>query len=306
MSNFKLKSISLLRNRNFILSLALALGLLLGQGAHWTEKLVIPALAFVMMLSTTSVTVSLFRSPRAWLVPLFASVVMNFVVLGGVILLLSGLLILEESIRIGFVILAAVPPAVAVIPFTSFLKGDVNFSLRGTLSCYLGALIITPLILTIFLGSGFEYQSRLVIIMVELIIIPLILSRILLYTGVASRIASVKGSLVNWSFFLVFYTIVGMNREVFLNQPVSLIPAIVIVATTTFLLGYTIERVGKYFRIDQKIVTSIILLSTSKNAGFAAGLALALFNEQAAIPSTIKTIFMLSYIILLDLRRRQR
>jgi len=298
------KAIELLRNRNFILSLAIVLGLLLDQGTYLTEKLVIPALAFIMMLSTTSVTENLFRSPRQWVIPFLTSIIMNFVVLGGIILILSELLMLEETFRIGFIILAAVPPAVAVIPFTSILNGDTKFSLIGTLSCYLGALIITPLLLTLFLGSGFDYQSRLLITMVELIIIPLLFSRILLYTGVASRIASIKGSLVNWSFFVVIYTIVGVNREVFLNQPVSLIPVIVISATITFLLGYVIERVGKFLRIDPKRVTSIILFGTSKNAGFAAGLALALFNEQVAIPSTIKTIFMLSYIILLDLKRR--
>jgi BASS family bile acid:Na+ symporter len=284
------KTIELLRNRNFILSLAIVLGLLLDQGTYLTEKLVIPALAFIMMLSTTSVTENLFRSPRQWVIPFLTSIIMNFVVLGGLILILSELLMLEETFRIGFIILAAVPPAVAVIPFTSILN--------------LGALIITPLLLTLFLGSGFDYQSRLLITMVELIIIPLIFSRILLYTGVASRIASIKGSLVNWSFFVVIYTIVGVNREVFLNQPVSLIPVIVISATITFLLGYVIENVGKFLRIDPKRVTSLILFGTSKNAGFAAGLALALFNEQVAIPSTIKTIFMLSYIILLDLKRR--
>jgi hypothetical protein len=47
----------------------------------------------------------------------------------------------------------------------------------------------------------------------------------------------------------------------------------------------------------------MILLGTSKNAGFAAGLALTLFNKQTAVPSTVQTIFMLSYIIFLDLKK---
>jgi len=142
--------------------------------------------------------------------------------------------------------------------------------------------------------------------MVELIIIPLILSRILLYTSVASRIATVKGSLINWSFFIVVYTVVGLNRKVFISRPLSLIPAAIITVMITFLLGFVIERIAQFLRIDPKIVISMILLGTSKNAGFAAGLALALFDEQTAIPSTIKTIFMLSYIILLDLKKRKQ
>jgi BASS family bile acid:Na+ symporter len=299
---FKLKA--LFRNRNFILSMALALGLLLGQGAHWTEKLVLPALAFVMMLSTTSVTGSLFRSPRKLLVPILAGISINYVVLGGSILILSGLLVLEEPFKIGFIILAAVPPAVGVIPFTGFLDGDVEFSLIGCLACYLGAFIVTPLIFLTFLGLSAGFQVKLFITMAEVIIIPLVLSRILVYTRVASRIATVKGSLINWSFFLVVYTVVGLNREVFLSQPSSLIPAAAVTVATTFLLGYLIERAGRILRVDSKRVISMVLLGTSKNAGFAAGLALVLFGKQTAIPSTVQTVFMLSYVIFLDLKKR--
>lgn len=294
----------LLLNRNLILSLALALGLLLGEGAQWTEQLVLPALAFVMMLSTTSITRSLFRSPATWPAPVLGGLAMNYAVLGGLMLILSALTILEESLRIGFVILAAVPPAVAVIPFTNFLNGDAEFSLIGTLACYLGAFIITPLIFLSLIGTGLGYQGELLTIMIELIIIPLALSRLLHYTGVAFRIEPIKGSLINWSFFIVVYTVVGLNREVFLDNPSSLIPVAAIAVASTFLLGYVIEGIGRLLRIDPKRVTSIVLLGTLKNAGFAAGIALTIFDEQTSVPSTITTIFMLSYFILLDFKKR--
>ena len=298
--------ISLLRDRNFILSLALALGFLLGQGAQWTEKLVLPALAFVMMLSTTSVTGSLFRSPRALLAPLLTSVTMTYLMLGGLIILLSSLFVPEGSLRIGFIILAAVPPAVGVIPFTGFLDGDVEFSVIGCLACYLGAFIATPLILLALLGLSAGFQVKLITTMFQLIIIPLVLSRVLVYTSIASRIAPVKGTLLNWSFFLVVYTVVGLNRGVFLSQPSSLIPAAAITVVTTFLFGYIIEKAGQLLRIDPKKIISMVLLGTSKNAGFAAGLALTLFSRQTAIPSTIQTISMLSYVIFLDLKMRRQ
>jgi BASS family bile acid:Na+ symporter len=299
------KLVGLFRDRNFILSLALALGFLLGQGAQWTEKVVLPLLAFVMMLSTTSVTGSLFRSPSRLLAPILAGVTMNYVVLGGLILLLSGLLVPEGPLRIGFIVLASVPPAVGVIPFTGFLDGDVEFSLIGCLSCYLGAFVVTPLILFSLLGLSAGFQVKLFTTLVQLIIIPLALSRILVYTGVASRIASVRGTLINWSFFLVVYTVVGLNRGAFLSRPSSLIPGVVITATTTYLLGYAIDRAGRFLKVDPKKVVSMVLLGTSKNAGFAAGLALTLFGRQTAIPSTIQTILMLSYVIFLDLKARR-
>jgi len=57
-----------------------------------------------------------------------------------------------------------------------------------------------------------------------------------------------------------------------------LIPAVAIIVAITFVLGYVIERIGRLIRIDPKKVTSIVLLGTTKNVGFAAGLALALFD----------------------------
>lgn len=298
--------ISLLRDRNFILTLALALGFIVGQGAQLTSNLVLPALAFVMMLSTTSVTGNLFRSPKTLFAPIFAGIALNYVVLGGLKILLGTLFLPEGPLRTGFIILAAVPPAVGVIPFTGFLDGDVDFSLIGLLTCYLGAFVATPLILFTFLGLSAGFQVTLFTTMFQLIIIPLVLSRILVYTGVASKIAPIKGTLLNWSFFLVVYTVVGLNREVFLSQPSSLIPAAAITFVTTFLLGYLIERVGRMLRIDSKKIISLVLLGTSKNAGFAAGLALILFSRQSAIPSTLQTITMLSYIIFLDLKLRRK
>jgi BASS family bile acid:Na+ symporter len=120
---------------------------------------------------------------------------------------------------------------------------------------------------------------------------------------VATRIATVRGPLINWSFFLVVYTVVGLNREVFLSQPLSLIPAATITVVTTFLLGNVIEKVGRILRINPKRVISMVLLGTSKNAGFAAGLALTLFGKQMAVPSTVATVLMLAYVIFLDLRK---
>jgi BASS family bile acid:Na+ symporter len=300
------KLVGILRNRNFILSLAMALGLLLGQGAQWTQRLVIPLLAFVMMMSTLGVRGELFRSPRAWLRPLLGGVAMNYVLLGSLILLLSGLLPLEEHLRTGFVVLASVPPAVGVIPFTGFLEGDVEFSFMATLGCYLGAFVATPLLFSTLLGFGGGLQVSLLTTMVEVIILPLILSRALVRTGVASRMNALRGPLTNWSFFLIVYTVVGLNREVFLSRPLSLAPAAAITVTTTLLLGYAVERAGGLLRIEPGKVTSLVLLGTSKNAGFAAGLALTLFGRQAAIPSAIQTVFMLSQVILLDLRRRRQ
>jgi len=294
----------LLRNRNTIMILALAAGLLWGKGAQWTEKITLPALAIVMTLSVTGVTGNTFRSFRTLIAPIIIGIVMNYMVLGGVILGLSKLFIHDEALWSGFVILAAVPPAVAVIPFTVFLKGDTEFSLIGTLGAYLGALIITPLMALIFIGASFIDPLKLITIIIELILAPILFSRLLIMTGIARLIEPIKGDITNWSFFLVSYTIVGLNQQVFLTQPLSLFPVAMISVASTFVLGWIIELFGKIAHLDKKKTVSIVLLGTLKNYGLAGGLALSFFDTKTALPSTVSVVFMIIYIIWLEFKKK--
>jgi len=293
------------RNRDFILISAVVLGLGVGQGASWTEPLVLPALAVIMTLSTMGVRTEMLRSPREVWRPALAGVLLNYVVLGGVLLGMSFLLVREPALQDGFVLLVAVPPAIAVIPFTDILKGNTAFALLATVACYVGALIITPLIALLYWGTGFLEPRSLVLVIVELIAAPLLLSRILLWTSLAPRLESIKGAVTNWGFFIVTYTIVGMNRELFLQEPLSLAPVAIIAFSSTFLLGWLIGRSGRAAGIDRPTLVSLVLLGTLKNYGIAGGLALALFGKVTAIPAAVSSVFMIVYIIWLDFQKRR-
>jgi len=287
----------LLRNRNVILTSALLIGLFWGKGARWTEPLTLPALAIVMTLSTIGLPASAFRSYRGLLAPALIGIVMNYVILGIALLVLNAALIHDEALRMGFILIAAVPPAVAVIPFTFFLRGDETLSLIGTTGAYLGALIIMPVSALLFLGPGFVDATKLAIIL-----LPVIVSRVLLRIGMASRLLSIRGPITNWSFFLLTYTIVGLNRDLILGQPLSLLPVVVIALASTFLLGWGIEKAGALLHLPEKVLTSLVLLGTLKNYGLAGGLALALFSKKTSVPATVSAVFMIVYIIWLELK----
>ena len=299
------KFLKILKNRDFLLVFSIALGLAWGDGAKVAEKTVLPLLALVMTLAVMGVPGSVFRSPKALIVPALVGLFLNYAILGGLVLGLNFALIRDDSLRAGFVIMAAVPPAVAVIPFTFLLKGDSSFSLVSTIGCYLGALVIMPLMTLTFLGEGFADSRKLVMIMLELIFAPLVVSRILRWSGAAKKIDPWKGPLTNWGFALVTYTIVGLNRNLFLSQPLLIAPVAFIAMASTFLLGFGIERFGRLLRVDKEKMISLVLLGTHKNTGLAAGLALSLFSDKTALPATVSTIFMIVYIIWLGLKGRR-
>jgi BASS family bile acid:Na+ symporter len=298
--------IRLLNNRNFIFLLAITFGLVLPQAAEWTKILMMPALALVMTLATINVPNDYFLKPRAILKPSLAGILMTYVILSGAILFVSALLIHDKNLWIGFVLIAAVPPAVAVIPFTAILEGNVSSTLSGTVASYLAALLIMPLMFWIFIGTGFDDPYKLVRIMLLLIVLPLVLSRMIIYFNWQDRLAPVRGLLTDWGFFIVLYSIIGVNRDLIFSRPFSILPVAGVVFATTFILGWAIQKTCVLFKVDKKNIISLVLQGTLKNQGIAGGLAIALFEKEVALPSAIYSIFMIFYIMWLNWRKSKR
>lgn len=293
----------LLGNRNAVLLLAMGGGLVFGHGAQWTKGLTIPALALVMTVTCMGIPGGMFRSPRDLVASTLTALMMNFLVLGGVLYLLSALVIHDHEIKQGFFIMMCMPPGVAVIPFTTFLNGDSKISVLGTVGAYLGALVITPVALFWFLGSSLVSPLKLFLIVLELILIPLGLAWLSRRTGLSEKIAPIKGAITNWGFFVVVYTIVGLNRQFFFESPLSLLPVAASALASTFLLGALIELAGKTCGIDGRRRTSLVLLGTIKNYGLAGGIALYFFEKQTAVPAAVSAVFLVIYLIWLGYKK---
>ena len=170
---------SLLRNNSFILALALVAGIALGQGAAYTRTLITPLLAVIMTLSLVGVSSDVFKGGAKLLKPALLALLLNYGLLAGAFVGLSFLFIDDPHIRAGYVLIAAVPPAVAVIPFTYRLGGDVPFTLVGSVAGHLAAFVMTPLITLLVLGSNLVEPTQLLLALVQLIAIPFVVSRLL-------------------------------------------------------------------------------------------------------------------------------
>lgn len=293
-----------LRNRNVIFLVALAASLLVPHAAPLTRHLVLPALALAMSLATMEIASNIFRRPRSLLFPALLGIIMSYIILGNLIIGLAALIIHDEMIWTGFVLLALVPPAIAVIPFSGFLRGNGRLSLIGTAGAYLGALVIMPLIALGLLSQTELDPFKLLMITFELIVLPLAVSRWLIQNGIRERIEPYRSTIINWSFFIVIYTLIALNRNVILAQTVLLMPIASISIITMFILGFLIDWILGLFHIPKETRTSLVLLGTLKNQGLAGGLALTLFSQEAALPSAISTVVMIVYVIWLDFKKR--
>ncbi len=64
------------------------------------------------------------------------------------------------------------------------------------------------------------------------------------------------------------------------------------------------EKAGAFLHLPDEVLTSLVLLGTLKNYGLAGGLALALFSRKTSVPATVSAVFMIVYIIWLELKLR--
>jgi BASS family bile acid:Na+ symporter len=294
---FRARIFGLLRNNRFILILAIVVGLLFPGGAEYVEPAMVPLLGLIMTLSIVEVSLGVFLEFRRIIIPIAVALLLNYVLLSGTYIGLSSLIIDDPDIHTGFVLVAAVPPAVAVIPFTFQLGGNTRLSLVGDVAAYLAALAITPLICVIFLGSNFIELNRLLILLGELILAPILVSQVIRRTHVMSTVDRWRGPVVNWSFFIIFYTIFGLNRDAFVGEPRILLLSIGIAFASTFVLGELIDRGTRALGMPKADRISYALLGTRKTYALAGAIALVFFGTRAAMPAAVCSAFNILHFV---------
>jgi predicted Na+-dependent transporter len=98
------------------------LGLISGGYASSLKEYILPALVLIMSLSTTKITLSELIHVRKYLRDILVIFIINYVFLSGLILLANHLLVRDHDLYVGFVMMAAIPSAAAVLPFTYLLR----------------------------------------------------------------------------------------------------------------------------------------------------------------------------------------
>jgi len=286
-----------LGHRNFILPLALVLGFTCPQLAQWTKSLTVPALAVVMTISIAQIPTQQILKWQSFLRPLAIGILFNYLFLGSLFLILNKWFIFKDPIRIGMILVALAPPGVAVIPFTSILSGNSILSLFATFGAYLSSIFIMPGLILLLTGAKVFPMSKLILVLIVLIILPIAFSRLLLLKDFYKSIIPWKGTVINWGFFVVIFTVIGLNQKSLLEQPNILIKVSLIAFSTTFLGFILLNAILKKMGINKKDRTSMILLGTIKNSGFAAAIALTLFGETTSIPGAIISTIYALYMI---------
>jgi len=161
-------------NRNSILVFAVIAGLIAGDTASILKNYTFLALAITMAFSMTGISMKSLVNPGKMLVPMFVGALLNYVVFGLLLIALAWLLMPTKELFYCFVVIAAAPPGVAIIPFATILKGDVEYAIAGVLGAFLASVFVAPVFVNLFANQQGVSSYSLFIMMVQLVVVPLL------------------------------------------------------------------------------------------------------------------------------------
>jgi len=292
----------ILLNRNSILVFAVIAGIIIGENAVYIKDYSFIALAITMAFSMTGINLTHLKNPVNISKQLLMGVLLNYIIFSAILLLLAWFFMPNKILFYGFVVIAAAPPGVAIIPFSYLLKGKVDYAILGVMGAFLASIIFAPLLVNLFTDGQQVKPFEMFIMMVQLVLVPMIVSRILLLKPVFKLVEPIRGKVVDWGFAIIIFVAVGMNRHVFFTNPMLLLSVSIVLMITIFGLGLCSEYFGKILQLDTPTRTTQNMLVAIKSSGFSVYTALTLFGKDAAIPSAVMSVMVLLYLIYLSLR----
>jgi BASS family bile acid:Na+ symporter len=287
-----LQGLRLLRNSSLIFLISMLLGLSVPGPAQHIEQLIIPALLVMMSFSLTEIDLRAKGDLRRALV----SFALNYGLLSGLIILLSYSLE-NDALRYGFIVMAAVPPAIAVLPFSRLLRGDILLSLYSEAISYLASLVLMPLIIFLFTSKTGVNLGYVIEIAMLMIFLPVVASRYL------RRLKADPVLPINLGFFVVNYTVIGLNSSSISGNFGELTAVVLIALARTFGIGIAVYFLSSIACVPLPQKISYTLFSSYKNLGLAAAISLVLFGPEAAIPSAVCILAETGFYIILAFAR---
>jgi len=272
----------ILRNNPLMMGAGFVLGLVIGGFGELTPYVINLDLVLMMSLALCGLS---FRNLdlRSHLRTTLLAIVLTFGLSTWITVFVAFLF--EDPIRSGWIIEAAVPSAIGVIPFTFLLKGRVENAMISTATVYFLALVLTPLIVFITIGKEVSPFSLLSSVLL-LILLPMVLSRGVRKLEIRPDVRTI---LINITFMIVAFAVVGANRKYFYTDPVLITGLLLASFLRIFIPGLIVYFLANRTSLDRSQTVNAVLFSTYKNTGMAAALAAALIGEQAALPAAICT-----------------
>ena len=250
-----------------------------------SSALIIVVLMIQMTLSMDGLRLSL-KGIREYGKDALLSVVLTYV-LNTVVTLAIGALFIptHESIWYGWVILASMPCAIAVVTAAVLTKENIEVSFVGVTATYVIGIAVTPLLSFILIGDAVDPLEILKYLLL-FIIVPLILSRPL---GRMHVPRTVKIPVINMMMFIMIFLSVNSNRDYIFGSVDFALLILAVAITRVIALTVLSKLVIKIARVPDDRRTVQTVMGVWKNTGLSVSMSMLLL---AATPESVIPCFM--------------
>jgi BASS family bile acid:Na+ symporter len=262
----------------------LVIGFATGGFPAYSREISQLALGLGMTFSMTEISFAAI-SPRAEARRFVFAFAMTYGALSG-LLLLFAFLSPDPGIHDGWVLMASVPPAIAVVPITSYLHGDTRRTVISLAILYLIGLLLVPTITLAFTHQTVPLTD-LIVQTILLIGLPMLASRALKRWP---RIAEVRTSGVSIAFFFLVIAISGSTRGPLLARPELLVSLGLFSVLRTFGIGIVLFALAQALRLSRNDQVALTAFGSFKNLGLTVVLAFAVFGPIATLPSIVSLV----------------
>ena len=214
------------------------------------------------------------------------SVLMTYV-LNTLVTLFIGALFLpvNEAIWYGWVMLASMPCAIAVVMAAVITKENLNVSFVGVTATYVVGIVVTPLLSFALIGDAVN-PLEILKYLILFIVIPLILSRPLERFNLPR---TVKVPIINLMMFIMIFLSVNSNRG-FLIDDVTFAGLILIVAIFRVVMLSVLSHFAlKAVKVPNDRRTTMMVMGVWKNTGLSVSMSMLLL---ASTPESVIPCFM--------------
>ena len=286
---------------NLLFLAAAAGGILLPQALFAAQALILPALILMLTVTLLRFPRGFFRHPAALLPGALWGNFLNYMILGNLIILGSLFHIRDETLWIGMVLVAAVPPAVIAIPLGKNIGTAPLRLFSGLAGAHAGALLIIPLIGLAFLKYIPISIDKIFLLALGLIALPLLLSRLAVDRDLDAGVEKYESAVTNVCYTVIFYSLSAANAEAIRNwsAQIPLIAAIALGSLAVVIAA--VIAVARLTGMPRDRWSFFLLLGSLKNYGLAGGIALWIFGAEAALPALIFSAVMLVYTTVLKM-----
>ncbi len=250
----------------------------------------------MMFFSTFEVRLKELVNIKKYVKNVLVNSLINYGLLTSLIIFLSMVFVKDLDLRFGFILMASMPPAVLIVPLSKLLKGNVNASMFSIGVLYLASLVISPFLLSLFLPVGHVALEPFLKTLLITILLPLFLANLFSHINFFRKTTKYHVSIINFSVFLILYILIGINQSIFLKDFRDLFIVSGICFARTFLSGFLTLYICTWLGIGRDDSISYMLFGSYKNLSLTAVIASLIFNERAAIPAIVGTIFEITFI----------